>query len=63
MNIRAEKREVVYAHVVRNGWDYWDYRVYPDGTVMKWDVWDYVHMGEYEDGYDEIKAAGLEVLK
>ena len=66
MNIRAEKKEVVYAYVVGNGWDH---RVYPDGTVMKWEVNDYngnghfVHMSECEDGYDEILAAGLEVLK
>lgn len=60
MKIRAEKREVVYADVVYNGWDY---KVYPDGTVMKWEVWDYVHMSECDDGYDEIKAAGLDVLK
>lgn len=65
--IYAEKKEVVYAYVVYNGWDH---RVYPDGTVMIWDVsegdgWsgDYVHMREHEDGYDKIKAAGLEVLK
>ena len=66
MNIRAEKKEVVYAYVVGNGWDH---RVYADGTVMKWAVDDdnvdghYVRMSECEDGYDEILAAGLEALK
>ena len=66
MNIRAEKKEVVYAYVFYNDWDY---RVYPDGTVMNWEVdaysgnGHYVRLSECEDGYDEIKAAGLEVLK
>jgi hypothetical protein len=61
--ICAEKKEIVYAYVTCNGWDH---RVYPDGTVMIWDCeeygGDYVHMRGHEDGYDEIKAAGLRVL-
>jgi hypothetical protein len=42
--------------------------VYPDGTVVK-EVNDYngnghyAQMSECEDGYNEIRAAGLEVLK
>ena len=65
MKIYAEKNVVVFASVTFNGWDF---KVWPDGTVEKWVVNDdnfdgfWSWMSEYDSGYDEIKAAGLEVL-
>lgn len=64
--ISAKKVVVVYADVTYNGWDY---KVYPSGVVEKWAVSDdnvdgfWSWMSEYDNGYDEIKAAGLEVLR
>jgi hypothetical protein len=65
MKISAKKVVSVFADVTYNGWDY---RVYPNGLVMIWETnddnqnGDYTWMSEADDGYEEIKAAGLKVL-
>lgn len=65
MKIRATKIVTVFAEVYYNGWDY---KVWPDGTVEKWAVGDenvdgyWAWMSDCDTGYDEIRAAGLEVL-
>lgn len=66
MKIHAKKVVVIYADVTYNGWDY---KVWPDGQVDKWAVDDenqnghWAWMSEYDNGYDEIRQAGLTVLE
>lgn len=66
MILHAEKVVNVFAAVTYNGWDY---RVWPSGAVEKWMVGDdnvdgtWWWMSDCDSGYDEIKKAGLEVLK
>lgn len=64
--IYAEKVVVIYAQVCYNGWDY---KVWPDGQVEQWVVNDdniegfWSWMSDCDNGYDEIKKAGLAVLE
>lgn len=64
--ITAEKVVVTYAEVRYNGWDY---KVWPNHNVEKWVVTDdnvdgyWSLMSPYDDGYEEIVKAGLEVLR
>ena len=61
--MKARKvQPVAYAVVEHN---YCEYHVYADGRVLKEDFNsnNYDHYSEWEDDYEEIKAAGLEVLK
>ena len=65
MKISATKVVSVFADVIYNGWEY---EVFPNGVVRKWEVTEenqgghMTFMSESDDGYDEIKAAGLNVL-
>lgn len=66
MNIHAEKVVSIWAAVTYEGWNY---RVEPNGTVLIWEVNDENVKGNWnwmeksENGYDEIKQAGLVVLE
>ena len=65
MEIRAEKKVVTYALVEIPG--FWlEFRVWENGTVEIWDPDMFGHWETYEswrEYYDEVKQAGLEVLK
>lgn len=61
MKARAKKVIVIYADVTYNGCDY---KVWPDGQVEHWAPnGDWAWMSEYDNGYDEIRQAGMTVLE
>ncbi len=66
MNIKTKVHHITYSEVLYNCWYY---RVYPDGSVCEWKCCDfsddgYWHdMSPVDDGYDEVKKAGLDALK
>jgi hypothetical protein len=65
MEIKAKKEVITYASVLIPGL-WMDFRVWGNGVVEKWvpaEVSGWETYFDWEDYYDEVKQAGLEVLK